>query len=115
MMKNLKSIFLAAALALTTAAGLTAGQTIIFPDTAQAGVISKVKGAAKSVGSAAKTVGKGVATVGKRAGVGVARNVKRGAVSVGRVAARTPVVKGVKNFGKSVKVAASKVKKAIGR
>ena len=116
---HVRSIFFAAALTFATAAGITAGQAIIYPDTAQASVLGKVKGAAKKVGGAVKSTAKGIgsaakagAAAGKQVGVGVGSNVKRAAVRVGREAARTPVVKGVKNFGKSVKVVASKVRGA---
>jgi hypothetical protein len=109
-MRTLKATFFAATLSLATAFGMTAGQTIIYPDTAQAGVVSSVKSAAKkvgggiktaakAVGSAAKTAGgavkttaKGVgaaakagAAFGKQVGVGVAKDVKRVAVAASPV------------------------------
>jgi hypothetical protein len=124
--RNLKSALRAAALSLALAFGMTAGQAIVQPVPAQAGVIGKiggaVKGAAKAVGggvkkaavtvgSAGKKVGVAVGTAGKRVGVGVGGHVKRAAVAV----ARGPVGDGIKQIGKDLRIpqAASAVKKAV--
>lgn len=79
---TLKSTFLAVALTFATAAGLTAGQAVIYPDTAQAGIVSSVKNAAKKVGGAVKTTAKGIGSAakaggaaGKQIGVGVGKSV----------------------------------------
>jgi hypothetical protein len=117
---TLKSTFYAATLSLALAFGMTAGQTIVYPDTAQAGIISGVKKAAKAVGggvkkaavtvgSAGKKVGVAVGTAGKRVGVGVGSNVKKAAVVVGKYAAKTPPVKGVINAVKAVRVHAKRI------
>lgn len=120
MLRNVRSKFVAVVLAFAVAAGMTAAQAIVYPDVAQAGVLGKVKGAAKKVGGAVKTAAKNVGgaakaagAAGKQVGVGVGRNVKRAAVRVGKEAARTPVVKGIKNAGKVAKMAASKIRKAV--
>lgn len=104
---NLKSKLFAAALTLAAAFTMTAGQAIVVPDTAQAGVISSVKSAAKKVGGAAKKVGGAVKTtavgIGKAAKAGAA-----GAKQAGKFVAKyVPPVKGVVNAGKAVKVLVS--------
>jgi len=120
MTATLKSAFFAATLSLVLAFGMTTGQAIFYPDTAQAGVLGKIKGAAKAVGggvkkaavtvgSAGKKVGVAVGTAGKRVGVGVGKNVARGAVVVGKAAAKTPPVKGVINAVKAVRTHAKRI------
>jgi hypothetical protein len=119
---NLKSAFFAATLSFALAFGMTTGQAVFYPDTAQAGVLGKIGGAAKAVGggvkkaavtvgSAGKKVGVAVGTAGKRVGVGVGGHVKRAAVAV----ARGPVGDGIKQIGKDLRIplAASAVKKAV--
>ena len=89
------------------------------PTAAQAGVLGKIKGAAKTVGKGAatvgKTVGKGATTVGKgalhagtTAGKGIGREVKRVAVASGKAAVQSPV-------GQSVRRATNVVRRAAGR
>jgi hypothetical protein len=120
--RNLKSTLRVAALSLALAFGMTAGHSVLTPDTAQAGIVSGVKKAAKAVGSgvkkaavtvgsAGKKVGVAVGTAGKRVGVGVGGHVKRAAVAV----ARGPVGDGIKKVGKDLRIpqAASAVKKAV--
>lgn len=113
MTATLKSAFLAATLSIALAFGMTTGQAIFLPDTAQAGVLGKiggaVKGAAKSVGSGVKKAAVTVGAAGKRVGVGVGTNVAKGAVVVGKLAAKTPPVKGVINAVKAVRVHAKRI------
>ena len=95
---NLKSKLFAAALTLAAAFTMTAGQAIVVPDTAQAGVISSVKSAAKKVGGAVKTTAVGI---GKAAKAGAAFGKQAGGV----IAKYVPPVKGVVNAGKAIKYA----------
>ena len=109
MTATLKSMFRAATLSLVLAFGMTTGQAILKPDTAQAGIISGVKKAAKAVGGGVKKAAVAVGTAGKRAGVGVGSNVKKAAVVVGKYAAKTPPVKGVINAGKAIRAQAKRI------
>jgi hypothetical protein len=84
---NLKSAFFAAMFSLAMAFGMTAGQAVFYPDTAQAGVLGKIKGAAKTVGG----------------------GVKKAAVVVGKVAAKTPPVKAVIDAGRAARDAARRI------
>lgn len=120
MSKNWKSKFVAAAIALVVAAGVSTGQAIVFPSVAEAGVLSKVKGAAKTVGGAVKTTAQNLGgaaraagALGKQVGGGVGSHIKRAAVRVGKEAARTPIGTSAKYVGKGAKVAASKIRKAF--
>jgi hypothetical protein len=112
MKRNVKSKMLAAALMLGAATPLTLSASILTSTAAEAGVLSKVKSAAKKVGGAAKSTAKGFVAAGKAAGavgrqvgVGVGGTVKRAAVAVGHQAAKLPPVKGVINAGRAVKQA----------
>jgi hypothetical protein len=95
---NLKSKLFAAALTLAAAMTMTAGHAIVVPDTAQAGVLSSIKGAAKKVGGAVKNTAKGIGAAAK-AGAYATKQVG------GVIAKYVPPVKGVVNAGKAVKVA----------
>ena len=95
---NLKSKLFAAALTLAAAFTMTAGQAIVVPDTAQAGVISSVKSAAKKVGGAVKTTAKGIGAAAKAGAAGAKQ-------AGGVIAKYVPPVKGVINAGKAIKVA----------
>jgi hypothetical protein len=95
---SLKSKLFAAALTLAAALTMTAGQAIVVPDTAQAGVISSVKSAAKKVGGKIKTTAVGIGKAAKAGAAGVRQ--------VGGVVAKyVPPVKGVVNAGKAIKYA----------
>lgn len=100
-MRKLKAKFFAAALTLAAALTMTAGQAIIVPDTAQAGVISSVKSSAKKVGGAVKTTAKGIGAAAK-AGAAAGKQVG------GVIAKYVPPVKGVVNAGKAVKYAVTR-------
>jgi outer membrane lipoprotein SlyB len=100
MKKTLKSKLFAAALTFAAAFTMTAGQAIVVPDTAQAGVIGSIKGAAKKVGGAVKNSAVGI---GKAAKAGAAFGKQAGGV----IAKYVPPVKGVVNAGKAVKVLVS--------
>ena len=88
---NLKSTLRAAALSLALAFGVTAGQAIVHPDTAQAGIVGGLKSAAKKVGSSVKKAAVTVGSAGKAVGVGVGKTLKEGAGALGR----TPPIKQV--------------------
>ncbi len=109
MTATLKSLFRAATLSLVLAFGVTTGQAIFTPDTAQAGIISGVKKAAKAVGGGVKKVAVGVGSAGKKVGVGVGTNVAKAAKVVGKYAAKTPPVKGVINAGKAIRAHAKRI------
>jgi hypothetical protein len=110
----LKSKLFAMALALATP--LTFAGSVAFAPPAEAGIISSVKSAVKTVGGAVKTTAKGIgaaakaaAAAGKQVGVGVGSTVKRGAVAAGKgIAKYTPVGSVVK----SVKVVVNNVRKS---
>jgi hypothetical protein len=110
MTRNLKTTLSAAMLSLALAFGMTAGQAILTPDIAQAGVVGGLKKAASTVGGAVKKAAVTVGSGAKKVGVGVGRNVRDAAI----VAARSPVGDAVKYGGKvlHVKDVASGVKKA---
>lgn len=84
---KLKSMLALAALSLALAFGMTAGHAILAPHAAQAGVLGKIKGAAKTVGG----------------------GVKKAAVIVGKTAAKTPPVKAVISVGRAARDAASRI------
>jgi hypothetical protein len=84
---NLKSAFFAATFSFAIAFGVTTGQAVFYPDTAQAGVLGKIGGAAKRVGG----------------------GVKKAAVVVGKVAAKTPPVKAVIDAGRAARDAARRI------
>lgn len=113
MKATLKSTIRAATLSLALAFGMTAGQAILKPAPAQAGVIGKIgggiKSAAKAVGGGVKKAAVTVGSAGKKVGVGVGTNVAKGAVVVGKLAAKTPPVKGVINAGKAIRAHAKRI------
>lgn len=89
---TLKSTFRAATLSLALAFGMTAGQAILKPATAQAGIVGGLKKAASTVGGAVKKAAVTVGSAGKTIGVGIGRNAKQGA----EVLARSPLGHAVK-------------------
>jgi hypothetical protein len=102
---TLKSTFRAATLSLALAFGMTAGQAILKPATAQAGVLGGLKNAAKTIGGAAKKVGGAAVHAGKavKGGIsGAGGLVKRGAMKVGGVIAKTPPAKAVGKVGVAI-------------
>ena len=100
---SLQSAILAVALMFGTSTVMTVGHALAAPTAAQAGVLGKIKGAAKTVGKGAATVGKGAV----RAGKGVGSGVKDAAVVAGK--ALKPAV------GKSLARASSAVRRAAGK
>jgi hypothetical protein len=112
---TLQSAILAVALVFVTSVTMTVGHALVAPAAAHAGVIGKIKGAAKTVSKgAAKGIaaaGKGVQTAGKvavAAGKSVGRDAKGAAVVANKAVFRTPV-------GKSVARATNVVRRAISR
>jgi hypothetical protein len=95
---NLKSMLRAASLSLAIAFGMTAGQAIVYPDTAQAGIVGGLKNAAKKVGSGVK-----------KAAITVGSGVKGATVAAGKLAAKTPPVKGVISAGKAIRAHAKRI------
>ena len=94
---KVKSKLFAAAFTLAAAMTMTAGQAIVVPATAHAGIISSVKSAAKKVGGTVKKTAKGIGAAAK---AGAAFGKQAGGV----IAKYVPPVKGVVNAGKAVKV-----------
>ncbi len=87
----MKSKFLAIMLTLGTAAALTLAHSIASPSPAEAGVVSSIKGAAKTVGRTVVNraegigaAGRAAGAVGRQVGVGMYYTVKPGAVAVYR-------------------------------
>jgi|SRR5262245_2981038 hypothetical protein len=99
MKATLKSTMLAAALTLGTATVMTLGHSLVLPTVAEASVLGKIKGAAKTVGGAAKTVGKGVA---------------KAATTTGRVVAKSPVGDLVKRTGRGIVGSGREIGRRIG-
>ena len=102
MKKQLKAYVTAALLALVVTAPIKLATSLAMPASAEAGVISSVKSAAKKVGGAAKSTGKAVVAIskavgskGKQVGVGVGSTVKRAAVATGKAVASYPPVRGL--------------------
>jgi hypothetical protein len=82
--------------------------SIVAPTSAQAGIGSSIKGAAKSVGGAVKKTATGVGSVVKKGAVLVAKDVKQAGVVAGKL---TGVTVGVKGASAAVKaIAQGKVK-----
>jgi hypothetical protein len=106
---NLKSAFFAATLSVALAFGMTTGQAVFYPDTAQAGVLGKIKGAAKAVGGGVKKAAVTVGSAGKKVGVGVGSGVNSAAIAAGKAAAKTPPVKAVINAARAARDAARKI------
>jgi hypothetical protein len=97
-------------LTLGMATALTVAHSVALPSSAEAGVISSIKGAAKKVGGAMVDTAEGIGAAGKAAGrlgkqigVGVGSNVKRAAVVVGREAAKIPPVKLLIDRGREIR------------
>lgn len=103
MFAKLKSIALAVALTFIAAAGMTVSSGIATPAPAEAGIVSGIKGAAKSV---AGGVGKAAKAVGKRVVVPVGKDLYR----AGKVVAK-PVIKSAETIGSGLKKAWPGVKK----
>jgi hypothetical protein len=114
---SLQSAILAFALMLGISTAMTVGHALVAPAAAQAGVLGKIKGAAKTVGGVAKSGVKsttnavgGLAKVGAnaavRAGKGIGSDVKRTAVVTGKAVVKSPVGQGV---GRIVRVVRKKI------
>jgi hypothetical protein len=101
---SLQSAILAVALMLGLSTAMTVGHALVAPAAAQAGVLGKIKGAAK-------TVGKGAASVGKTVGKSVART----AVVTGKAAAQSPIGKGAVIVGKGAATAGKGVARDVKR
>ncbi len=106
MTPTLKSKIVAATLALGMAAPLTLGGSLLSSTAAQAGFVSSITGATRTVGGAVANTARGIGAAGKAAGalgkqvgVGMYRTVKPGAVAVGREVAKIPVVKDAIYYG----------------
>jgi hypothetical protein len=119
--QSLQSAILAMALMLGISTTMTVGHALVAPTGAQAGVLGKIKGAAKTVGKGAASVAKsgvksttnavgGLAKVGAnaavRAGKGIGSDVKRTAVVTGKAVVKSPVGQGV---GRIVRVVRKKI------
>lgn len=103
---TLQSAILGAALMFGISATMTVGHALVAPNAAQAGVLGKIKGAAKTVGN---SVGKGIGAAGR--GVQTAGNaVGKGAKIVGKgiVRTNTTVAKAVGGEVKRAAVGANK-------
>jgi hypothetical protein len=99
-MKTVKSRLFAAAMTLAAATAMTAGHALVAPASAEAGILSSVKSAAKKVGGSVKNTAKGIGAAAK---AGAAFGKQAGGV----IAKYVPPVKGVVNAGKAVKVIVS--------
>ena len=121
MIANLKSTFRIAALSLALAFGMTAGQAIVQPVPAQAGVIGKiggaVKGAAKAVGGGVKKAAIGVGSASKKVGVAVGSAGKKVGVAVGSAGKKVGVAVGTagKRVGVGVGTNVAKAAKVVGK
>jgi hypothetical protein len=114
---TLQSAILAVALMFGTSATMTVGHALVAPSAAQAGVLGKIKGAAKTVskgaakgiaaagrgvqtagnavGKGAKIVGKGIVRTNTTVAKAVGGEVKRAAVAANKAAFQTPVGRGL--------------------
>lgn len=99
MFASLKKLAFAVALTLCAAAGMTLTSAVVAPAPAEAGILSSVKGAAKSVG-------RGVA--------GVAKDVAGGARAVGRTVEKKVLLPATRGVVKATSAVFKVVKKLPG-
>jgi hypothetical protein len=102
MKRTFLSTLIAACLTLGTAGAVNVASGLVAPTTAHAGVLGKIKGAAKSVGGAVKKAGGAVMKTGQDIGNKVGPLAVGKAVGKGAIAGAKAVGKGAVAGGKAV-------------